>query len=572
MKHLFITISLLISCNIFAQMPMIDKGRFVEGLWCFPMHTDTLKYVYLPNSARFALNEEKGPKFSYLRYAITQPKTGNSTASVTEADGGGILHFMVLYETSPETVIKAETALQQSMGNNKNIRLTGPMTFEKGSYALVSSIINENSQKKETKLIATGEAPILENTSLALSFSLDPVHSKLLLESLKMKTPDVSVVFDLSFSGLTEAYDAELEVDWSEVKKSQAFKAGGSVYFVGADVELGFDKLRRDNAIKLKVNGNSTAMEGLLNTVYDRMLSLMFQPASAEKADQTGGMGSAIGAILGNAMGSRSTTGFGINVSYQLKEMESVGKSRMFFKGRNSLQRHHYIVFNVGNIYQKYGNNEFYFKDVPLWDPLFQQREIFIGVDGDLEKEFNKILNSVTINIRKKHVSGQETTDSKLITKKVFTADFKPIVASYGWSGDSVRTQWMEYEYQNIWQFQGGGTYQTNWEKTAAAMVNAYTPFSRKTIAFDGDLAGLAAKGVRAVSIVLAYPFFGKTNRPRITLRPTDNISEKTIEITLPNEVEEIDYEITWQINDGSIKTLKGKDRFGLIFIDEIPK
>ncbi len=569
MSKIFTILFILFSAPLVAQMPMIDRGQLVEGLWCFPLHTDSLQYVYLPNTARFALNEQSGPKFSYLRYAITKPKEGNTTASVTEADGGGILHFMVLYETTPDIVAKAEQLLQQKMGNNKNVRLKGPITFEKGSYALVSSIINEKSQKKETKLIATGEAPILENTSLALSFALEPVQSKLLLESFKMKTPDVSVVFDLAFSGLTEAYDAELEVDWSEVKKSQAFKAGGSIYFVGADVELGLDKLRRDNAIKLKVNGNSTALDGLLNTVYERMLNLMFQPAQAERVDQAGGMGSAIGAILGGAMGSRSTTGFGINVSYQLKEMESVGKSRMFFKGRNSIQRHHYIVFNVGDIYKKHGQDEQYFKDVPLWDPLFQQREVFIGVDGDLEREFAKILNSVTVNIRKKHTSGQVTTDSKLITKKTFTADFKPIAVTYGWSQDSLRTEWMEYEYQNIWQFQGGGSYSTDWEKTSAAMINAYTPFVRKTIAFDGDLTALSAKGVKAVSVVLAYPFFGKTNKPRITIRPTDNISEKTIEITLPSHIDEIDYEIAFQMADGTIKTKKGKDRFGLIFVDE---
>ncbi len=569
MNKLLTILAILFAAQLAAQMPMIDRGQLVEGLWCFPLHTDSLQYVYLPNTARFALNEQNGPKFSYLRYALTKPKDGNSTASVTEADGGGILHFMVLYETTPDIVAKAEQLLQEKMGNNKNVRLKGPVTFEKGSYALVSSIINEKSQKKETKLIATGEAPILENTSLALSFALEPVQSKLLLESFKMKTPDVSVVFDLAFSGLTEAYDAELEVDWSEVKKSQAFKAGGSIYFVGADVELGFDKLRRDNAIKLKVNGNSAALDGLLNTVYERMLNLMFQPAQAERVDQAGGMGSAIGAILGGAMGSRSTTGFGINVSYQLKEMESVGKSRMFFKGRNSIQRHHYIVFNVGDIYKKHGQDEQYFKDVPLWDPLFQQREVFIGVDGDLEREFTKILNSVTVNIRKKHTSGQVTTDSKLITKKTFTADFKPIAVTYGWSQDSLRTEWMEYEYQNIWQFQGGGSYSTDWEKTSAAMINAYTPFVRKTIAFDGDLAALSAKGVKAVSVALAYPFFGKTNKPRITIRPTDNISEKTIEITLPSNVDEIDYEIAYQMADGTIKTKKGKDRFGLIFVDE---
>jgi hypothetical protein len=555
-----------------AQMPLIDRGEYIEGLWCFPLHTDSLTFVYLTNSARFAFNEEKGPQFSYLRYSIAKPREGNTTNSITEADGGGILHMLVLYETTPESIQKAEDALRKKYGNNQNVKLRGPMSFEKGTYALVSSIITEGSQKKETKLIATGEAPVLENTSLALSFSLNPVQSKLLLESFKMKTPDVSIVFDLGFTGLTEGYDAELDIDWSEVKKSQGFNAGGSVYFVSADVELGFEKLRRESAIRLKVNGSGGMLEGLLTTVYDKLLNLMFKPVEAEKVDPAG-MGSAIGALIGpnGLLGSRRTTGFGLNVGYQLKELQSEGHSHLFFKGRNTVQRHHYIAFNVSNIYQKYGNNPDYFKDVPLWDPKFQQREIFLGVDGDLEKEFQKMLNSVTVNMRKKHQSGDVTTDSKLITKDLFKAGFKPLSMVYGWDADSSRTKWMEYEYTNIWQFIGGGSYQTPWELSTAAMINVYTPFTRKIIAVDGDLAGLQAKGVRLVSIAVSYPFFGKINRQRLTLRPGDNISEKNIEITLPNNVEEVDYEISWQKADGTLITKKGKDKFGLIFIDEMP-
>lgn len=564
------TVFALAASILQAQIPLIDRGEYVEGLWCFPMHNDSLTFVYLPDTARFSFNEEKGPQFSYLRYVINKPKEGNTTSSITDADGGGILHMVVLYETNPETVERAQEALRKKYGNNKNLKIQGPVTFEKGNYALVSSIIKEGSKQKETQVIAIGEAPVFENTGLALSFSLDPVHSKLLLESFKMKTPDISLVFDLAFSGLTESFDAEMEIDWSAVKKSQSFKAGGSIYFVGADVELGFDKMRQDNSIKLKVNGSDDMLEGLLTTVYDKLLTLMFKPVVPETVEQAGGLGSAIGALVG-AMGSRQTTGFGLNVGYQLKELQSEGYSHLFFKGRSTVQRHHYVVFNVGNLYAKYGQNQAYFKDVALYDPTFQNREVFIGVDGDLEKEFKKILNSVTVTVQKKHASGKVTSDSKVITGKSFTEGFKPMSVVYGWDADSNRMQWMEYQYRNIFNFQGGKVYETPWENSASGMVNAYTPFSRKMIQFDGDLAGLKDKGVRMVSVMLSYSFFGEIRKPRLTFRPGDNISEKSIEITLPNDVEEIDYEITWQKTDGSVYCTKGKDKYGLIFIDEVP-
>ena len=564
---------IIINANLgFAQQVLIDKGIYTEGLWCFPLYNDSLSYVYLPSRGRLALDEKGGPRFSYLRYVINKPTEKNTNKSITEADGGGILHFLVLYDTPEKAVTAAEESLKKKLAK-KEIKIKGPMIFEKGSYALVSSVLTQDSSKTEKKLIAKGDAPVFENSSMALSFSLTPSQSKLLLESFKMKTPDISLVFDLAFSGLTESYDAELEIDWSEVKKSENYKAGGSVYFVGADIEVGFDKLRRDNAIKLKSNGSNAAMEGLLNTVYDKLLNLMFAPAKQETAESSGGIGSALSSLLGDgALGSRKTTGFGLNVGYNLKQMQSSGTSKLFFKGRSTVQRHHYVTFNIGNVYGQYGKDQSYFKDVPLWDATFQQREIFVGIDGELEKEFKKMLNSVTVTMSKKHESGNTTLDNVLINKETFKTFIKPLSMVYGFQADTNRMAWMDYQYKSIWQFQGGVNYEVPIQTTSAAMINLYTPFNRKTIFLDGDLEALKNKGVRAVSIRVFYDFFGKPKEHRVTLRPGENISEKTFEITLPTNTEEIDYELTWIKTDGSISSKKGKDKYGLIFVDEMPK
>lgn len=60
---------------------------------------------------------------------------------------------------------------------------------------------------------------VLQGSKIALSFELDPQRSKLLLESFKTNTPDVSIVFDLTFSGLLDAYNAKMTVDWAEVQE-----------------------------------------------------------------------------------------------------------------------------------------------------------------------------------------------------------------------------------------------------------------------------------------------------------------------------------------------------------------
>ena len=574
MKSLFTYLTLFFSITVLSQQIYIDKGTQVNGLWCFPLHNDANTYLYLPTQARLALDEEKHPKFSFMRY-ITEKPSDDTTKSVSEAGGGGILHFLVLYDTPQEQIVEAERLLKEQF-KNEEITIRGPIIFESASYTLVSSILNKDSKENERTILSIGTAPVMENTKIALSFEVSPLNSKLLLESFKMDTPDISLIFDLQFSGLSEAYDATLEIDWSEVKKSKSFGAGGNIYFVSADVELGLDELFKDNSIKLITNGSDDKMESLLNTVYEKLLELMFepvQPAIIPEAERAGLM-DALTAMIGpdGPLSSGNTFNFGLNASFQMKELRVEGQSRLFFKGRSTVNRHHFITFNIGDLYQTYGEDTRFFRDVPIWDPAFQQREVFVGVDGELEKEFEKMLNSVTLSLRKKHANGNETLAEVFINKESFKDYEGNLSMRYLNQGDSIRTDWLTYEYRTIWKFKGGGSYESDWNKENSAMVNLFTPFERKTIYLDGDLTSMEDQDVRAISVQIKYPFFNQVKKDRMTIRPSDKLEEKSFEITLPTTIEEVDYTITWMRKNNPPVSKKGKDKYGLIFIDELPK
>ncbi|CAM1371901.1 hypothetical protein [Tenacibaculum xiamenense] len=568
----------ILCCFLFvkaaAQQVYIDQGIQVNGLWCFPTHNNPKHYLYLPTRSRLALDEEKHPKFSFMRYITERPQTEASANSITEAGGGGILHFLILYDTPKEQIEEADSLLKERLEDD-TVKIKGPIIFESGKYALVSSILNENNETTQN-VISMGQAPVMENSRIALSFDVDPLQSKILLESFKMDTPDISIVFDLSFSGLTEAYDATLEIDWSEIKKSKSFGAGGNVYFVGAQVELGLDELFKDNRIKLTTNGSDARLEGLLNTVYNKLLDLMFKPVEPEVVPeaQQGGLMDAVTALVGQngPLSSGNTTGFGLNASFQLKELRTEGKSRLLFKGRSTVDRHHFITFNIGDLHQRYGNDERFFRDVPIWDPAFQQREVFVGVDGDLEKEFENMLNSVTLSLKKQHANGNVTLEEVFINKERFKNYEGNLSMRYLNQGDSIRTDWLQYEYKTIWKFKGGGSYESDWTPESGAMVNLYIPFKRRNIYLEGDLEKLKSESVRAVSIKVDYPFFNKEKKHRITIRPNDNLEEKFFNITLPNTEEEVNYTITWFRENEAPLSKASKDKYGLIFIDEIPK
>ncbi len=574
----FIKRTLLLLCfgicfNANSQV-LIDQGISANGLMCFPLHNKENTYLYLPKQARLSLNADSIPEFSFLRYVLEKP-TESSTKSIVNADGGAILNFLVLYDTPKELIASAELILQEKLENDA-IKLQGPVLFTKGKYTLVSSILSPESGAKKRQIIGTGVAPIFENSKIPLSFDLAPIKSKLLLESLKMATPDVSLLFELSFTGLTDSYEAELEVDWSKVENSKSFDAGGSAYFVGADINLGFDKLRKEQAIKLTSTGSDDTMESLVQTVYSKLLEMLFDPVEPAQVpeEQRGGLEDALGALIGQngALGSRNTTGFGINVGFQYKEHHSSGKSHMVFNGRSTVSRNHYITFNVGDLYKKHGENKDLFKDVPLWDLTFQQRDVYVGVDGNIEHEFDKMLNSVTVKLKKNHKNGDQTLKEVLLTKDTYKQASGKIAMKYLNHEDLNQEEWLQYEYQTIWKFIGGGTYSAPWTSGSSAMINLYTPFKKKKIEISGDLNTLLAEKIKAISVNIEYDFFGEAKTRNRTFYPTDSINLKPFHITLPKGIEEIKYSITWFLKNGTRKQFKGTDKYGLLFIDELPK
>lgn len=583
-----------------AQRLEVDRGVRVAGLWCFPLEGEPGRFLYLPARARLATDDRGRPQFSFVRYvepaaapAADGEGAGASDAStIRRAGGGGVLHFLVEYHTPTEQLQRAEAELERMFGEGGErqlvnpgddeeeveIVLAAPVIFQHGRYNLVSSVVGESGGERH--LLATGRAPVLEGNRLALSFDLDPTRAKLLLESFRMATPDVSLAFDLTFSGLADAYDARMVVDWSQVKESLGARAGGTVYFVSADVEHQVDELIRNGAITLQTAGQDAASEALLTHVYDRVVGLLFEPVEPERVpeEHAGGLMDALGALVGSdgALGSRNTTGFGAYVGFQYKHMRSEGESVLDFDHRATVERHHLLAFNIGDLHRRHGDDPDYFRTVSLEDPAFQQRLIHVSVDGALLPEFDRLVDSVTVTLRKTHGNGEVTLRELVVNRQAVEEAVEEaggeLVLAYGWNGDSDRMAWLEYEYRTRWSFQGGGSHQTPWRRTDAALIDLYAPYHRRTVEVVDAGAPLAELGVRAVVVQVLYDFFGQRRREQIVVRP-DRPSEQPprVEITLPRDQFDYDYDLTWMLDGGGRESARGRDGSGLIFLDPPP-
>ncbi|HQX95281.1 MAG: hypothetical protein IPH34_12870 [Chitinophagaceae bacterium] len=557
-----------------AQQIAIDRGLKLEGIWCFPLVTDSNQYLFLPDQSMLGTNNKNEPQFSFIRYvnptAVSNSGTDNS---LVDAGGGGVLHFLVTYNTDEKKIAKAQERLREKL-NNDEAQIKGPIIFKEGRYALISSIINPDNGQSEKKLLAMGAAPVLQGSKIALSFELDPQRSKLLLESFKTNTPDVSIVFDLTFSGLLDAYNAKMTVDWAEVQKYEKIGGGVQIYFVSAELEKIYEELRRTSAIKLDVVGEDSRMQKIVDEAYAKVTEMMFQRVQPEQVPATdqNSLAGMLGSVLGSSGGGGSGSGFplGAHFGYKRKDIKMSGKSVLDFSSRNATERHHYITFNMGDLFKKYGADSNYFRTISLYDPEFQIRQIFVGIDGSIIPEFEKMINNVTITLRKKHQNGSSTFKEVIIKKGTLESN-KELMMTYNSVGDLDREKWLQYEYKAQFNFLGGKTYQTDWKQQSNSMINIFVPYIRKIIKVDAEQEVLVQKNVRAITVKIDYPFLGDIHTKEFTVRPGEDLTKKSFEVTLPNGQYDYKYNIRWRFKNNTERIYNGVNDTEILFIDNIP-
>ena len=576
-----------------AQQILIDQGVRVEGLWCFPSALDPSQWYYVPQQARPATDDRGMPVFSYLRYVVNRRSEDSAGQGMTEADGGGIVTLVTTYDTPTQAVRRAEDALREVSGDDEAV-LRGPVIFESGRYVLVSSILRENGED-DTLVLAAGNAPVFEGNEVAFSFDIGPEESTLLLESFKMATPDVSIVYEMTVKGLSDAFDATLTVDWEQVDKSEAFTMGGRYYWMAGEIEQGFEEMRRNNAIELVTRGANERMEALLAKVHEKLLAMMFQRLEPEKAAQDGGPpgSTAAGAGAGGAEGMNplaSLTGpmkdfsenpgqltktlspVNITGTYARKEVRKSGKTRIHLNNQAPVERNIMLAANIGDLFKRFGDDSNVFRTVNLSDPAYQQREIRVGLDGSILPEFEKYINSVTVTLRKKHQNGRQTLQEIVVDPRVLNAESRDLRMIYGWNGDSDRARWLEYEYRTRWSFKGGGLHETDWLRTETNMIDLYAPYRRNTVELIADPDALAEQQVRGVAVRVEYDFFNGQRSEDLSFHQLDQIDGKELELTLPLNVFDYRYFVTWIRRGMPPLEASGRDDTGVIFVDDLPE
>lgn len=264
-KKASIAVGIMLSAALFlaaevALDEVVQAGRFV----LYRDHADAHKYYYVPDAPRLAMKRDGTPEFTFIKYAKTDGETK-----------GGIVHFLVTWGMTEGELSSAESALRLK---DPEAKIAGPVPFKEGTFKVVSATAGEGGIFSR-RIVGEGKAPIMPGQKAAVSIALTEEGASLLWESFKNPTSDISVMFDLKFTGVSPAFQAKLKVNWDKVYTQHDIKlhAEGQIKVVKieADVRAILEELRQKGAIELEVVGENENMQKMLDTVYAHLLALM---------------------------------------------------------------------------------------------------------------------------------------------------------------------------------------------------------------------------------------------------------------------------------------------------------
>lgn len=577
---------ILAACSYsYGQMIMIDQPVKAGELWCYPLSTDSNSYKYLSSDIDISMVNGK-PEFSYLRYDFEKEAQYDD-----KPEGGAILHFLIKYNTPDQKVRAAEKALQDFKMNNK-IKLVGPVVFDKAEYTLISSIVKDEGVK--ASMLANGLAPVFENSKIPFSFKLPPDVSSVLLESFKMNTSDISIVFSLSFSGLSNDFEGTMVVDWEKLYRSDETSTSVSGNYMNiisatAGLKTAVEKMKTTNSITLYQKGSNKAMETLMGSLYSKVVDILFDrteaPPPASNAENNSNPATE---MLNNALksynennkdkapekdkygkptGGESSGGgappaaVSVNFTYSIRKVKNSGKSTFNIKSDTKVSLYHILTLNLNSMYKKYGNDKNIFKDVKIDDPFFKEKQISIMPDITLIEQLkaNKMVGDVTVTVRKKHENGEVTTKVVGINSKTLTQFDKPVYVSYGNKGDKDNIQWHKYEYMYTVTLAGQGKYETGWIPSNAFQININAPYTTQKKCLSGNLEDLKAKGVKTVDVKMTFVNWKEDVKfLSVNILKGESPFDQCTDVNLKEGEFGVNYTIIYSMTDGPNKERKG--------------
>lgn len=608
---------------LLSQQILLDKPVKAGELTLFPDLNDQNAYYYLSDKPRIGLDDKGRPQFSFLRF-VENKSSDSDEKEKKEGEGGGIVHAVVQLGVTEDQLRDARTALRRI--NNRG-KIEGPVVYRGGTIALISSFTNTEGELTK-QVIGLGKAPILDGQKAAISMELTKKGAKILWQSFKTPTPDMSISFEMELSGFRSPIRALLEANFDQVYEHKNFQAAVASPILAAEIKASFDDLVKNGAIKLTQVGEDENLDKLIEMAYSKLTRMMFEPVEGTGTPNLGQLSSTLGGNSQPSMLDRATTMLntanrqsniqsynvpdeqlnrditneeaaeiqrnhrqgdstnarnpqrertqngGGNSAPSLAIAASFEMKRVRQRGTFTLDFNKYLADNlVIRFDENFGqiNCKACFREINLDDPLYKQREIVAFLDGLNLEDFGKYVNYVNVIMKKDHEEGDITIDEVRIDRKNFNASGNNFKMLYGWKGDNNRKNWEKYKFKTEWNFFGGIKVENDWEEKITSTIPIAPPFRRTIIDLEADPDIIKDAGVRFIEIVLHYEIAGQKQAKRLKLNTKSQQFSGQLEIIQAPDKLDYEYEITWHIpGKPAISSGVTTSNSSILFVDNL--
>ncbi len=648
-KYLICTLAIMaLHITARAQDILLDRTVRAGELILFQSVSKPNEYFYLSDKPKLATSKETGkPEFSFLRYVENAKGTDGPK---DEGEGGGIVHCVIEMGVTPQQISTARQDLQRV---NPNGTIIGPAVYSGGTIALISSV-NDPATGFAKKVLGLGKAPILDGQKAAVSINLTKLGAKILWESFKTPTPDMSFSFEMELKGYKSPKRAIVEANFDQIYQHQNFAAAaitrqGSAILAG-EINATFEDLQKTGAIKVTTMNPDENMEKAVEDAYGKLTRMMFDPTGSGSSTpaapnlpgtqptslldraqtllnegrrdaledflafegqerqilaqqrQRESTGSGTGSTGGGAgtTESRDSHHEGVDRPPSVDGYEAPPERFPYTRERPTMpttaavfsytmrqvrQRGTFRIdlnkYTMDNLSLRFDQNvgaikcDDCFRQVNLDDPLYKQREVYAIVDGYNAEDFQKYINYVAVSFRKKHENGEYTNYDLNIDRAKFNQQGNNFSFLYGWKGDNNRLKWRDFEYKTVWNFFGGATIESPWQKSDVASVPLSPPYQRRVIDIEMDPTVVEKEGIRSAEVKITYKVEGKDMVKQVRLNPKAGLLTAQVEVLLPasyiNADPKYDYEVIWNLNSGGTKNIPKKSTGStIIYADQL--
>ena len=506
-------------------------------------------YYYLPVSLRLGAKPDTTPEFLFLKY-ITEEKEEDGGI------GGALLHMLMEWGLTPSQQKEVEKILVNGeQGALKKSKLKGALDVKPDgdkSLRIISATLSDD--KLAPSVVQSLSAPVLPGAKVAVASNLSANGAQLLAATFEKtrSITDLSIEMGFKYTTRIPAAKGRVIVRWSEVQKHMerdyaqykevhGKKSRGGLFGGVADALFGkktevksrsYDEVRSviDQMIEneyIKVDFDENISDDRVTKIREAFFDFFLQKMT-ESGDSD-----VLAPPTEKEKAAMPNIKYGKKYTYNRRFFESSFKKKTetyYLNYRLAVEKPFTLTANLASWYDGVKNNKKCVGTVLMNDKFFTHRDINMILDLQAKEMFDKEINYVTVNVRKKRSSGNHFNDSRTIDAEFLKKNGLKATISYA-RGDDKNSE--VYEYKTQWSIRGGNVFPKDpqWIKGDWQGVTLEPPIVPRTIEFEADLDELSSLGVVRATLLLRYYRFGEeveTNVP-LTVSKGEPLIEQMI-------------------------------------------